>query len=315
MRSTLRMLPGIAILLSLAAAGTSTPDGPVKLTREAADKVTREIVKDRADSERSLKNDPTSYLAAIARQDFGSRKTLTVGAAADNDVRIDAPQVSAHHLRVTVDGDTFHVQAVDPQARFRQQSKDPAAEKDERDATVDPSYIKVGRLTLRLSHQGFPAIIVFDPESPHFKAYKGYKFFPVDLAYRYEMTLTPNPLHEKLIIMSTRGNPRPAQRLGWFDFMVGKVPYRLEAVRLLEPGVGENDVSIFFRDATTGKETYPVGRYVDAIQLPNGRYVVDFNTASNPACAYSDFYNCPIPPKANVLKVAIRAGEMDAHYH
>jgi len=29
----------------------------------------------------------------------------------------------------------------------------------------------------------------------------------------------------------------------------------------------------------------------------------------------SDHYNCPIPPKANVLPVAIRAGEMDAHYH
>ncbi len=35
----------------------------------------------------------------------------------------------------------------------------------------------------------------------------------------------------------------------------------------------------------------------------------------NPACAVSIHYNCPIPPKANVLKVAIRAGEMDAHYH
>jgi len=29
----------------------------------------------------------------------------------------------------------------------------------------------------------------------------------------------------------------------------------------------------------------------------------------------SDHYNCPIPPKANVLPVAIRAGEMDSHYH
>jgi uncharacterized protein (DUF1684 family) len=314
-RYALRMLPGIAILLSLAATGTSTPAGPVKLTRADADKITKSLMKDGADGEQWLMSDPTSYLAAIARQDFGSRKTLAVGTAADNDVRVDAPQVAPHHVRVSVEGDKFHVQAVDPEARFRPQPKDPAAEKDERDATVDPSYIKVGRLTLRLSHQGFPAIIVFDPESPHFRAYKGYTFFPVDLAYRYELTLTANPLQEKLIIMSTRGNQRPAQRLGWFDFMVGKVRCRLEAVRLLEPGSGENDVSIFFRDATTGKETYPIGRYVDAIKLPTGRYLVDFNTAENPACAYSDLFNCPIPPKANVLKVAIRAGEMDAHYH
>jgi uncharacterized protein (DUF1684 family) len=34
----------------------------------------------------------------------------------------------------------------------------------------------------------------------------------------------------------------------------------------------------------------------------------------NPACAYSEHYNCPIPPKENHLQVAIAAGEMDAHY-
>jgi len=43
--------------------------------------------------------------------------------------------------------------------------------------------------------------------------------------------------------------------------------------------------------------------------------VLDFNEAYNPACAFSDHYNCPIPPKANTLAVAIRAGEMDSHYH
>jgi uncharacterized protein (DUF1684 family) len=42
---------------------------------------------------------------------------------------------------------------------------------------------------------------------------------------------------------------------------------------------------------------------------------VDFNNCYNPACAFSEHYNCPIPPKANMLKVAIKAGEMDSHYH
>ncbi|MEP6914596.1 MAG: DUF1684 domain-containing protein [Acidobacteriota bacterium] len=305
MHQSLNRLTGFAVVVSLAAAGAPPWDGPVKLTREEAATIARAIEQDRAESERALKSDPTSYLAAVARQDFGARKTLTVGAAGDNDLQVTAPGVAAHHLRVGVDGEQFHLQAVDAAARFTPQTKGPAAEKELREATVGPSYIRVGRLTLRLSHQGFPAIIVFDPESPHFKTYKGYAFFPVDLQFRYELTLTPTPRQDTVIIMSTRGNQRPAQRLGWFDFLVGKVTCRLEAVRLLEPGVGENDVSIFFR----------IARYVDAIKQPNGRYLVDFNTASNPACAYSEFYNCPIPPKANVLKVAIRAGEKDSHYH
>jgi uncharacterized protein (DUF1684 family) len=95
---------------------------------------------------------------------------------------------------------------------------------------------------------------------------------------------------------------------------VNGTPCRLEATRLLEPGVGEHDVGIFFRDATTGKDTYAVGRYVDAAPRPDGNYVLDFNDAYNPACAVSEHYNCPIPTKANTLKVAIRAGEKDSHY-
>jgi hypothetical protein len=93
------------------------------------------------------------------------------------------------------------------------------------------------------------------------------------------------------------------------------MPCHLAVSRLLEPGVGENDVSVFFRDATTGRESYATGRYVDPVRQPDGRYLLDFNLCYNPACAVSEHYNCPIPPRENVLKVAVRAGEMDSHYH
>jgi uncharacterized protein (DUF1684 family) len=127
--------------------------------------------------------------------------------------------------------------------------------------------------------------------------------------------LTVNPKPETTVILSTRGNKRNAQLVGWFEFMAGTTPSRLEVVRLLEPGVGENDLGIFFRDATSGKESYGLGRYVDVRKLPNGNYLLDFNLAYNPACAFSDHYNCPIPPKTNTLTAAIRAGEMDSHYY
>jgi uncharacterized protein (DUF1684 family) len=279
------------------------------MTPAERDAVLEEIQKDRADTEQWLKNDPTSYLATVDRRDFEQRKTLAVGRAADNDVRIDDSAVSAHHLRVTVEGDRFRVEAVDPGAAFK------AAQAETRSAVVEPSSIMVGRFTLRLSHQRFPAIIVFDPQSPRFKEYKGLKYFAPNLAFRYELALTPNPRPETVVIMSTRGNQRHATRVGWFDFSVEGQPVRLEAVKLLEPGVGENDLGIFFRDSTTGKESYPLGRYVDVKKLSNGRFLLDFNFAYNPACAFSDHYNCPIPPRANTLPVAIRAGEMDSHYH
>jgi len=291
------------------AAAAAVPAGPVTLTPAQRDAVIREIEKDRTDTEQWLKSDISSYLATVDRRDFEQKKTLTVGRAADNDVRVDDPAFTAHHLRVSVEGDLFRVEAVDPAAQFT------ADRKETRAAVVKPSAIGVGRFQLRLSHQRYPAVIVFDPQSPHFKEYRGLKYFPPNLALRYELPLTPNPKPETLVIMSTRGNRRQATRVGWFEFVVDGKPARLEAVRLLEPGVGENDLGIFFRDATTGKESYALGRYVDVKKLENGRYLLDFNFAYNPACAFSDHYNCPIPPRENVLSMAVRAGEMDSHYH
>ena len=297
---------GIATLLVLLAA--VTPARPATLTDVERDTLTEAILADRESTAVWLKSAPNSYLATIGRRDFGRSTRLTVGRAADNDVRLADSTIALHHLAVTVVGDSFAVEALDLGAVFT--VKDSAL----RAVTVPPRNIGVGRYTLRLSHQRFPAIIVFDPQSPRYKAYKGLSYFPPDLSYRYELPLTPNPKPDTVIILSTRGNQRRAVRVGWFDFEVKGTKCRLEATRLLEPGVGENDVSVFFRDATTGKESYGVGRYVDPERQPDGRYVLDFNLAYNPACAFSEHYNCPIPPRANRLTVAIRAGEKDAHY-
>ena len=303
-RSTILLL-SLACFANLMAAAA----GPVVLTPSERASITKELEQDRADTERWLKTDPTSYLATVDRRDFGTRTVLTVGRAADNDLRVDDTDFSPHHLRVTVEGERFRVEAVDAGTHFTVEKQDT------RSAVVAPSSVGVGRFVLRLSHQGYPAIIVFDPDSPRFKEYKGLKYFPPNLALRYELPLTPNPHPETVVVLSTRGNQRRAVRVGWFDFVAGGVAVSLEALRLLEPGVGEDDLGIFFRDATTGKESYSLGRYVDVKKLKDGRYLLDFNLSYNPACAFSDHYNCPIPPKANVLPIAIRAGEMDSHYH
>jgi uncharacterized protein (DUF1684 family) len=297
-----------AVVHGAAGAPRTAAAAPVHLSAVAMDTVTRAIQRDRAATETWLRSSPSSYLATILRRDFGTRTHLTVGAAPGNDVRIRDTGVAAHHLRVTVMGDSFHVEALDPGATFR------VGERVVRDAVVGPSAIGVARFTLRLSHQRFPAIIVFDPQSPRFTEYKGLAYYPIDLTYRYELPLTRNPKPDTVLIRSTRGHLRRALRVGWFDFAVQGKPCRLEATRLLEPGIGEQDYSVFFRDATTGNETYPVGRYVDPAALPGGRFLLDFNLAYNPACAFSEHYNCPIPPVGNSLRVAIRAGEKDAHY-
>lgn len=292
----------------MAATALAAPAAPVRLTAAQTDSLTQLLLTDRADTEKHLKENATSYLATISRVDFGERTVLTVGRDEHNDVRIADPELKDHHLQVTVMGDSFHVKSLDAGAFFVVKGESV------RNALVGPSSIRVGRYMVRLSHQRYPAIIVFDPQSPRFAEYKGMKWFAPDLSYRFIAPLIRTPKVDTTVIMSTRGNARRAVRMGWFELKLAGKTVKLEAHRLLEPGVGENDMSVFFQDATTGKESYSVGRYLDPEVMPDGRYLLDFNNCYNPACAYSPHYNCPIPSKANRLKLAVRAGEMDAHY-
>ena len=91
-------------------------------------------------------------------------------------MRLSADDIEPHHLRITVDGDRFRVESIDAKAGFK------VKEEIKRNATLDPSNIQIGRFQLRLSHQRYPAIIVFDPQSPRMKEYKGIEYFPVDLS-------------------------------------------------------------------------------------------------------------------------------------
>jgi uncharacterized protein (DUF1684 family) len=71
----------------------------------------------------------------------------------------------------------------------------------------------------------------------------------------------------------------------------------------------ENGYFLPFVDALAGKETYPAGRYLEPEELYGNHFLVDFNLAYNPYCAYNEMWSCPITPAENRLKVPIRAGE------
>jgi hypothetical protein len=66
-------------------------------------------------------------------------------------------------------------------------------------------------------------------------------------------------------------------------------------------------------DSLASKETYPAGRYLDPQPIGDNRFMVDFNLAYNPYCAYNDYWSCPLTPFENHIKVPIRAGEKLFH--
>jgi hypothetical protein len=241
----------------------------------------------------SFRDPHASPLAAVARHEFSGDKPLGFGSAPDDDVQLEG--VPPHALTIKASGGGF----VDGAGNVLQ----PGAR------------LPLGRYMLRLSHQNFPAVVVLDPKSARLSTGPFPAWFDPDPAYRVEARLARDQSPREEIILSTRGNRRRALRLGKLEFELLGRRLELTALRLLEPGSGENEVSIFFRDATTGHESYSVGRYVDAEPLGGDRYALDFNRAYNPACAFSPLYNCPIPPRENRLPVPIRAGERDPGGH
>jgi uncharacterized protein (DUF1684 family) len=252
---------------------------------------------------------PTPPPALSARRDFHG-KPLVLGSAEDCDVRLDGTR--PRHARIGVEGDRFHVEALDEGATVD------VAGQAVRDARVGAGgTVGIGRFTVRLSHQNFPALLVLDPHSPRLREGPPPRWFPPDPAFRISARLERDPAGRDEIVLSTRGNPRRARRLGRLSFELAGRKHQLTALRLLEPGVDEAAVSIFFRDATTGHETYPIGRYLEPIPVSGDpdRFILDFNRAYNPTCAFSPYYNCPIPPRENILQLPIRAGELDPGAH
>jgi uncharacterized protein (DUF1684 family) len=64
-----------------------------------------------------------------------------------------------------------------------------------------------------------------------------------------------------------------------------------------------------FPEATSGKQAYGAGPYLDIAPSEEGQLHVDCNLAYNPYRAYNDAFACPLPPPENWLRVPIRAGE------
>jgi len=133
------------------------------------------------------------------------------------------------------------------------------------------------------------------------------RYFPPDPSYTAPAELklaNERPVFE---MPTSTGKLRRMERVGVLEFSLRGQPMSLAA--FVEEGQALENLFVPFADLTTGKETYPAGRYLDIRPTSTGFYNVDFNLAYNPTCAYNASYDCPYPPASNRLKVEIRAGE------
>jgi len=140
------------------------------------------------------------------------------------------------------------------------------------------------------------------------------KFFPADIRYRIKAKLKPIETKKVVILSTSDGKEQKYLEYAFAEFELDGVQNQLLILEIMETGPQRGKLFLAFSDETSGRETYGAGRYLDVKKVPAAKTVeLDFNLAYNPYCAYNDKYSCPFPPKENLLKVAIRAGEMSYH--
>ena len=72
----------------------------------------------------------------------------------------------------------------------------------------------------------------------------------------------------------------------------------------------ENSGHFYFRDSTSGKESYGGARVVGfSLEEPDTISYVDFNRSMNLPCAFTTFCTCPLAPPQNTLAIPVLAGE------
>ncbi len=134
------------------------------------------------------------------------------------------------------------------------------------------------------------------------------RYYEPSLDYRVPAQLSVGTEQPVFEIPTSTGLLRKMQRVGTLEFMLHGEPMTLSALVEL-PAANAGHLFVPFRDATSGTETYPAGRYLDLPNTPTGIYDLDFNRAYHPNCYFNEEFDCPFPPPENRLAVAIRAGE------
>lgn len=143
-------------------------------------------------------------------------------------------------------------------------------------------------------------------------------FFPADPAWRVKAHVVAGAPGEPFDMSTYSGKTVKYREYATVEFVKDSQTYRLhlyQNLRLSELANYHDYVFLPFKDLTNGESSYAGGRYIDLklndmIQRNGQLYLyIDFNKCYNPYCAYSDGYNCPVPPQENRLALKVNAGE------
>ena len=144
--------------------------------------------------------------------------------------------------------------------------------------------------------------------------FKGLNYFPANQKFRVNADLEDIESKKVIVLSTSDGKEARYLEYAYASFKLDDTVNKILILEMMDLGPERGKLFLSFADATSGNETYGAGRYLDIKKVPGSTAItLDFNLAYNPYCAYSDRFSCPFPPKENVLKTAIMAGEKNYH--
>lgn len=144
------------------------------------------------------------------------------------------------------------------------------------------------------------------------KIVENISFFAVNAHYNCECTFIRSEVKKMVEMPTYSGINKAFVTYGKALCKIKEQEITLTLYKSLRSLPGYDDLIFLpFKDQSNGESTYGGGRYIDLKEhdVHIDKINIDFNKAYNPWCAYSEGFNCPIPPSDNHLDIAIKAGE------
>jgi uncharacterized protein (DUF1684 family) len=149
------------------------------------------------------------------------------------------------------------------------------------------------------------AVRVRDFEHPWLESFGPIPYYDIDPGLRVDAVLHRYAEPRKIVVDTViEGFQQYPVAPGTATFVIDGTKYELE------PQLSGGKLFFVFGDLTNRDETYGAGRYLYA-EMPgdDGKFVLDFNQAKSPPCAFNDFSTCPVASPRNRLPIRIEAGE------
>jgi uncharacterized protein (DUF1684 family) len=294
MKNLLRVLQAWALLLLATACGPAGPSfDPVAHQAE--------VLQWRDDRIASLKA-PGGYLNQVGLFWIDEGR-WSIGADGDNDIVL--PETAASRVGLLQVGDGIRL-VVDEGVEVLHNGA-PVSE-----ITMPPDisgeFVMVQHRSIAwnvIERGGKLAVRVRDFEHPWLQSFGPVPYYDINPDLRVEAVLQRYAEPRQIVVDTViEGFQQFPVAPGIATFDIDGVEYQLE------PQLSGELLFFVFGDLTNRDETYGAGRYLYA-EMPgdDGRFILDFNKAKSPPCAFNDFSTCPVASPRNRLPIRIEVGE------